>query len=77
MSKDKNVDFSEINNLPYVIVCTTRPETILGDTAICVNPLDSRFFDIDKIFKEKQVSDLFNEIVQKSSIHEFRDKSEG
>lgn len=22
----------------YIIVATTRPETILGDTAVCVNP---------------------------------------
>jgi len=26
-----------------VQIATTRPETILGDTAICVNPLDARF----------------------------------
>ncbi len=27
----------------YIPVATTRPETILGDTAVCVNPHDSRF----------------------------------
>ncbi len=27
----------------YITVATTRPETILGDTAICVNPNDERF----------------------------------
>jgi valyl-tRNA synthetase len=27
----------------YIIVATTRPETILGDTAICVNPNDERY----------------------------------
>lgn len=27
----------------YVVVATTRPETILGDTALCVNPLDERY----------------------------------
>lgn len=27
----------------YVIIATTRPETILGDTAICVNPADERY----------------------------------
>ncbi len=27
----------------YVTIATTRPETILGDTAICVNPEDERF----------------------------------
>lgn len=27
----------------YVVVATTRPETILGDTALCANPADSRY----------------------------------
>ncbi len=27
----------------YITVATTRPETILGDTAICVNPTDERY----------------------------------
>ena len=27
----------------YITVATTRPETILGDTAVCVNPADDRF----------------------------------
>ncbi|MDP2385384.1 MAG: valine--tRNA ligase [Bacteroidota bacterium] len=27
----------------YVMVATTRPETIMGDTAVCVNPNDERY----------------------------------
>lgn len=27
----------------YIVVATTRPETILGDTAVCVNPNDDRY----------------------------------
>ncbi len=27
----------------YIIIATTRPETILGDTAVCINPKDERF----------------------------------
>lgn len=27
----------------YVIVATTRPETIMGDTAVCINPNDERY----------------------------------
>lgn len=27
----------------YVTIATTRPETILGDTAICINPTDERY----------------------------------
>jgi valyl-tRNA synthetase len=30
----------------FVIVATTRPETMLGDTAVCVNPGDARYFDL-------------------------------
>ncbi|MCK6609937.1 MAG: valine--tRNA ligase [Bacteroidia bacterium] len=28
---------------PYVVIATTRPETILADTAVCVNPSDERY----------------------------------
>ena len=31
------------NSDEKITIATTRPETILGDTAICVNPNDSRF----------------------------------
>lgn len=31
----------------YVVVATTRPETILGDTALCVNPADERYADLE------------------------------
>ncbi|MFT5336220.1 MAG: valyl-tRNA synthetase [Luteibaculaceae bacterium] len=27
----------------FMVVATTRPETILGDTAVCVNPTDARY----------------------------------
>ena len=30
----------------HVTVATTRPETILGDTAVCVNPKDKRFMHL-------------------------------
>ena len=30
----------------YLVVATTRPETILGDTAVCLNPDDERYKDI-------------------------------
>jgi len=36
--KYKIVDSDE-----FVIIATTRPETILGDTAVCINPKDERF----------------------------------
>jgi valyl-tRNA synthetase len=30
----------------WVIIATTRPETILGDTAVCVNPKDERYHNL-------------------------------
>ncbi len=30
----------------FVTIATTRPETILGDTAVCVNPNDERYKDL-------------------------------
>ncbi|GAI14169.1 unnamed protein product, partial [marine sediment metagenome] len=31
------------NTKEYLVVATTRPETMLGDTAVAVNPKDERF----------------------------------
>ncbi len=41
ISKTTNNQQLTTNN--YVVIATTRPETILADTAICVNPNDERF----------------------------------
>ena len=30
----------------FVTIATTRPETILGDTAVCINPADERFLNL-------------------------------
>ena len=53
---DEEVIFKEVNSKlyyikyfledspgEYVTIATTRPETILGDTAVCVNPEDPRY----------------------------------
>jgi valyl-tRNA synthetase len=34
------------NSARYLIVATTRPETMLGDTAVAVNPADPRYQDL-------------------------------
>ncbi len=48
------------NNEQFIAIATTRPETILGDTAICVNPNDGRY----KHLKDKKVIvPLVNRIV--------------
>jgi valyl-tRNA synthetase len=38
--------FVEGNPEEYITIATTRPETILGDTAVCVNPNDPRYRSI-------------------------------
>lgn len=35
--------FVEGESDKYIVVATTRPETIMGDTAVCVNPNDERY----------------------------------
>ncbi|XOD70446.1 MAG: valine--tRNA ligase [Sodalis sp. (in: enterobacteria)] len=34
------------DGLDYLVVTTTRPETMLGDTGVAVNPEDSRYIDL-------------------------------
>ncbi len=42
-SKLYYVRYKIVDQDEYVTIATTRPETILGDTAVCVNPNDERF----------------------------------
>lgn len=37
---------SGIKNQEYIVVATTRPETMLGDSAVAVNPNDARYRDL-------------------------------
>ncbi len=39
----ENVAFDPENAHTYIVVATTRPETMLGDTGVAVNPDDSRY----------------------------------
>ena len=55
---DEEVIHKEVDSILYfisynifeskekIIIATTRPETILGDTAICVNPNDNRYLHL-------------------------------
>ena len=47
-------------NPDYIIVATTRPETILGDTAVCVNPGDERY---KHLIGKKVIVPMVNRIV--------------
>ncbi|MCC5921660.1 MAG: valine--tRNA ligase [Cyclobacteriaceae bacterium] len=44
----------------YLIVATTRPETLLGDTAVCINPKDERYA---KYRGKRVVVPLINRVV--------------
>lgn len=44
----------------YVVIATQRPETIMGDTAACVNPTDERYFHLKG---KKIIIPLVNRIV--------------
>lgn len=40
------VDYTVVDSDEILTIATTRPETILGDTAICVHPEDSRYLHL-------------------------------
>lgn len=40
------VKYPVVGSDDFITIATTRPETILADTAICVNPKDERFFHL-------------------------------
>ena len=42
-SKLYHVRYKIVDSDEYVTIATTRPETILGDTAVCINPDDERY----------------------------------
>jgi len=42
-SKLYYIQYQIVDSNQHVVVATTRPETILGDTAVCVNPEDERY----------------------------------
>jgi valyl-tRNA synthetase len=45
-SKLYYVRYKVVGTEEYVMVATTRPETILGDTAVCANPADERYMHL-------------------------------
>jgi len=42
-SKLYHVKYQIVDSDEFITIATTRPETILGDTAVCVNPKDERY----------------------------------
>ncbi|MEN9640548.1 MAG: hypothetical protein RLZZ262_2417, partial [Bacteroidota bacterium] len=45
-SKLYQVRYQIVGTSEYITIATTRPETILGDTAICVHPKDERYLHL-------------------------------
>jgi valyl-tRNA synthetase len=43
---EKNTQNSELKTLNYLTIATTRPETIMADAAICINPNDERYLHL-------------------------------
>jgi valyl-tRNA synthetase len=41
-----HIRYPRVDGKGYVVVATTRPETMLGDTAVAVNPDDPRYTDL-------------------------------
>jgi len=40
------IRYTRLDGLGYLVVATTRPETLFGDAAIAVNPADIRYMDL-------------------------------
>lgn len=79
---DEEVEYKEVQSKLYYVrypldglndfitVATTRPETILGDTAICVNPTDERYQHLKGAYARvplinRRVPIIFDEYVDK------------
>ncbi len=45
LSQDSTSD-SGLRTSDFLTIATTRPETIMADTAICINPNDARYFNL-------------------------------
>jgi len=44
-----HIRYPRVDGKGYIVVATTRPETMLGDTAVAVNPDDPRYTDLHGI----------------------------
>jgi valyl-tRNA synthetase len=65
---------NSVNNQPssvnFIVIATQRPETIMGDTAICVNPTDERYTHLKGKYAlvpliNRRIPIIFDEYVDK------------
>ena len=59
-SKLYYIDYNIEGSIEKIRIATTRPETILGDTAICVNPNDKRF---KHLINKKAIVPLIDRVI--------------
>jgi valyl-tRNA synthetase len=64
-------DYSRLTTQDYIVVATTRPETMLGDSAVAVNPKDKRYKNlIGKIavlpIKNREIPIVADDLVDKN-----------
>ena len=52
-----HICYPRVDGKGYVVVATTRPETLLGDTAVAVNPDDPRYNDLVGLKLELPLTD--------------------
>lgn len=57
---DRDINWAEVETSDYVVVATTRPETMLGDEAIAVNPKDKRY---EKLIGKRILLPLKNKLI--------------
>jgi valyl-tRNA synthetase len=74
LTVDSKTDFDPSNDQQsannYIVVATQRPETIMGDTAVCANPTDERYIHLKgkSVFIpliNKKIPVIFDEYVDK------------
>ena len=54
----------EVEGGAHLVIATTRPETILGDSAICVHPEDERFLHLHGLRARVPLTDRWVPIIQ-------------
>lgn len=66
--QDSEAESVELKTGNYIIIATQRPETIMGDTAVCVHPSDARYSHLKGKYVivplvNRKVSVIFDEYV--------------
>lgn len=63
-----HIRYDIVDSDGYVVVATTRPETLLGDTAVCVHPEDERYRNLIGSFVRLPLTDKQIPIIADSYV---------